>query len=150
MRIMDWSSDVCSSDLVICADVLEHVRHPEALLDDIRGRLRPGGSVIASIPNFGHWYPRARVALGRFDYDARGILDRGHVRFFTKRSFTRLVESAGGGLRRTEATGLPLAVVERGGSGYGAPPSARPNVVRLDKTAVAVRPPPFPYPLLPQ
>src|SRR3546814_14300058 len=76
-------------DVVICADVLEHVRHPEALLDDIRGRLRPGGSVIASIPNFGHWYPRARVALGRFDYDARGILDRGHVRFFTKRTEER-------------------------------------------------------------
>src|SRR3546814_11584287 len=108
MRIMDWSSDVCSSDLVICADVLEHVRHPEALLDDIRGRLRPGGSVIASIPNFGHWYPRARVALGRFDYDARGILDRGHVRFFTKRSFTRLVASAGWGVRRTAAIGLQI------------------------------------------
>ena len=82
-------------DVVIAADVLEHVRDPAATLAQIREVLRPGGTLLASIPNFGHWYPRARVALGLFDYDARGILDRDHVRFFTRRSFARLVRDAG-------------------------------------------------------
>ena len=50
--------------------------------------------VIASVPNFGHWYPRPRVALGRFDYDRRGILDVGHVRFFTRQSFEHIVDDA--------------------------------------------------------
>ena len=36
------------------------------------------------------WYPRIKVAVGRFDYDQRGILDAGHVRFFTRGDFERL------------------------------------------------------------
>ena len=56
---------------------------------------RPGGEILVSVPNFGHWYPRGTVALGRFDYDQRGPLDHGHVRFFTRRSFERLVDACG-------------------------------------------------------
>ena len=70
-------------DVVLAADVLEHVRSPGRILEDVRSVLAPGGSLMVSVPNFGHWYPRARVALGRFDYDRRGILDQDHVRFFT-------------------------------------------------------------------
>jgi len=131
-------------DVVLCADVLEHVRSPEQLLTQLRGRLRPGGTVIASIPNFGHWYPRARVAVGRFDYDARGILDRGHLRFFTKRSFTRLVESTGFEVRRRESIGLPFEVVDRGTAGTGGG-GLRSALSRVDRAAVALRPQLFAY-----
>ncbi len=48
---------------------------------------------MVSVPNFNHWYPRGRIVAGRFDYDQRGPLDRGHVRFFTKRSIERLFEA---------------------------------------------------------
>jgi len=131
-------------DIVLAADVFEHVRDPESLLRQLTDRLAPGGAVIASIPNFAHWYPRLRVGLGRFDYDARGILDRGHLRFFTRRSFTRLVQRAGWSVRRTEALGLPLEVVDRGGQG----PSGgllRRAARRLDRLAVAVLPNAFAY-----
>jgi SAM-dependent methyltransferase len=95
-------------DVVVAADVVEHLADPSRLLYDMADRVRPGGSVIASVPNIGHWYPRARVAAGRFDYDQRGILDSTHLRFFTRRSFLRLAGEAG--LRPTSAshTGLPL------------------------------------------
>jgi 2-polyprenyl-3-methyl-5-hydroxy-6-metoxy-1,4-benzoquinol methylase len=95
-------------DVVVAADVIEHLADPSKLLYDMADRVRPGGSVIASVPNIGHWYPRARVAAGRFDYDQRGILDSTHLRFFTRRSFLRLADEAG--LRPTSAshTGLPL------------------------------------------
>ncbi|MCU1496642.1 MAG: hypothetical protein JWM47_595 [Acidimicrobiales bacterium] len=137
-------------DVVLAADVLEHVRDPAAMLAEIRRHLRPGGRLITSIPNFGHWYPRARVALGRFDYDARGILDAGHLRFFTKRSFGRLVRSAGWTITRTEAVGLPLGVVERG-AGAGAEATGgrlRRVAGRLDRTAVTLRPQLFAYQFL--
>jgi glycosyltransferase involved in cell wall biosynthesis len=102
-------------DIVLCADVLEHVREPRALLQQAQTHLAPHGTIVASVPNFGHWYPRARVALGRFDYDRRGILDVGHVRFFTRKSFERIVKGAGLAARRTESIGLPLEALNRGG-----------------------------------
>ena len=139
-------------DVVLCADVLEHVRSPEHLLGEIRDRLAPGGTLIASIPNFGHWYPRTRVAVGRFDYDARGILDRGHVRFFTKRSFTQTVERNGWAVQRSEATGLPFDVVDRGAAettaGDEASHTGRSVVGRLDRVAVNLRPQLFAYQFL--
>jgi len=136
-------------DVVLAADVLEHVRDPAAVLDDVRARLRPGGRLITSIPNFGHWYPRTRVALGRFDYDARGILDAGHLRFFTKRSFARLVDSAGWTISRTEAIGLPLGVVERGAADVPAETGGlRQLAGRLDRAAVGMRPQLFAYQFL--
>ena len=71
-------------DVVVAGDILEHVVEPQSLLLDLATKVAEGGELLVSIPNFGHWYPRGRVALGRFDYDQRGPLDRGHLRFFTR------------------------------------------------------------------
>jgi hypothetical protein len=57
------------------------------------------------------------VALGLFDYDRRGILDAGHVRFFTRSSFERLVGRVGLSVRRCEAVGPPPEIVRRGSRG---------------------------------
>ena len=95
--------------------MLEHAIDPARLLEEMGSRLAPGGVVFVSVPNFAHWYPRARVAVGRFDYDRRGILDAGHVRFFTRRSFERLVDSAGFEIVRRSVVGLPIEALERGG-----------------------------------
>lgn len=103
-------------DVVLAVDVLARVRRPEKLLADARRCLRPGGSLLAGVANFGHWYPRLRVLSGLFDYDRRGILDRSHVRFFTRRTFERLVAESGWAVRRREAVGPPLEVVHRGRS----------------------------------
>lgn len=106
-------------DVVLCADVVEHVRDPARLLTEAADRLAPGGVVLTSVPNFGHWYPRVRVAVGRFDYDRRGILDAGHVRFFTRRSFERLAGRVGLEVRRRSVTGIPFEVAERGAGDVG-------------------------------
>jgi glycosyltransferase involved in cell wall biosynthesis len=139
-------------DVVIAADVLEHVRRPEQLLTELHGVMAPGGMLIASVPNFAHWYPRARVALGLFDYDRRGILDQTHLRFFTRRSFERLCQTHGWRVARRGYTGLPLEVVERGGAGdqpaAAVDGSARRLVRRLDATAVRARPNLFAYQML--
>jgi SAM-dependent methyltransferase len=82
-------------DVVILADVLEHMSDPLKLLREARSHLAPGGSLLVSVPNAVHWSVRAQVALGKFDYTNKGILDRGHLRFFTRASAERLFAEAG-------------------------------------------------------
>ncbi len=98
-------------DVVVAADVIEHLVQPADLLADIRAVLSPDGFAIVCVPNVGHWYPRVRTALGVFDYDQRGILDRTHLRFFTRRTIRKLVERSGFRIRRLEAVGLPFDVL---------------------------------------
>jgi glycosyltransferase involved in cell wall biosynthesis len=94
-------------DTILLVDALGRVRRPDALLRDAMGRLAPGGSIVTSVPNFGHWYPRARVASGRWGYDERGILDQSTVRFFVPRETRRLFADVGLTVRRREQVGLP-------------------------------------------
>ena len=95
-------------DIVLGADVLEHVVNPGALLTQTREVLSPDGVAIFCVPNIAHWYPRARSTVGMFDYDQRGILDATHLRFFTRRSIRKLIERQGYTIRRIEPVGLPL------------------------------------------
>ena len=100
-------------DVVLCADILEHLRKPDILLFKLLPRLSKNGMILVSIPNFGHWYPRIRTLLGRFDYDARGILDQTHLRFFTRRSFSKMATKAGYKVKRLSVTGTPFEVMLR-------------------------------------
>jgi glycosyltransferase involved in cell wall biosynthesis len=134
-------------DVVVCADVLEHVREPEELLRELAERLNRGGVVVASIPNFGHWYPRLRTILGLFDYDSRGILDSTHVRFFTRRSFERTALAAGYTVNRIGYTGLPFEVILRGGNSTKVPSILRP-IQMIDTFLIKVRPQLFAYQML--
>jgi 2-polyprenyl-3-methyl-5-hydroxy-6-metoxy-1,4-benzoquinol methylase len=129
-------------DIVLAGDVLEHVREPGLLLEQAHSVLTPRGALIVSVPNFAHWYVRARALLGIFDYDQRGLLDRGHVRFFTRRSIERELRQAGFRVVRTQFTGLPLDVLTHDGG------SARRVVGVLDRVAVAIRPTLFAYQLI--
>jgi glycosyltransferase involved in cell wall biosynthesis len=95
-------------DLVLGADIIEHLADPAALLADMSSRVHAHGSIIASVPNISHWYPRFRIAAGRFDYDQRGVLDATHLRFFTRRRFLRVAEEAGLERVAHRHTGLPL------------------------------------------
>ena len=84
-----------SFDCVVYADVLEHLVDPKKVLRDSRGLLNKKGIVIVSIPNVGHWSVRLSLLLGRWNYTNRGILDRTHLRFFTKKTFSELVRNSG-------------------------------------------------------
>jgi 2-polyprenyl-3-methyl-5-hydroxy-6-metoxy-1,4-benzoquinol methylase len=100
-------------DIIVAADVLEHLRAPDRLLRELHAVCAPDAVLVASVPNIGHWYPRLRIGLGRFDYDHRGILDATHMRFFTWRSFVRIAYRAGWLVERRSATGLPLEILDR-------------------------------------
>ncbi len=126
-------------DVVVAGDVIEHVRDPELVLSQVRDLLAEGGLALVSIPSFSHWYPRLRVALGRFDYDDQGILDRGHVRFFTRRSFERMVRQSGLRVNRVEAIGIPVERLTNSTS------SALSWIARFDRAAATVYPSLFAY-----
>jgi SAM-dependent methyltransferase len=86
------------SDCWIFSDVLEHINDPWALLGRLYARLAPGAIVIASIPNVAHWSVQARIATGHFDYEDSGLLDRTHIRWFTRRTIIQMFERAGFGI----------------------------------------------------
>jgi glycosyltransferase involved in cell wall biosynthesis len=122
-------------DMVFLVDTLGQVREPEALLSAVRRGLAPHGTVLASFPNFGHWYPRAKVVAGRWRYDQRGILDAQTLRFFSARTIPLLIEEAGFRVARQEAVGLPL----------GREPERPKSVAVIDGVGLALRPSLFAY-----
>lgn len=93
-------------DLIILADVLEHMVDPIKLLLETKERLAPGEALLVSLPNAVHWSVRMQIAVGRFEYANKGILDRGHVRFFTLASAERMFAEAG--LRSTQHRTTPV------------------------------------------
>lgn len=95
-------------DVAVFADVLEHLRRPEAALRAARERLAPSGRLIASTGNVALWCYRLSLLFGRFEYAPRGILDETHVRLYTLRSFRRLIAQAGFRVVRVDATPIPL------------------------------------------
>jgi methionine biosynthesis protein MetW len=102
-------------DVVLCADVLEHLRDPWAVLSWLRTLLRVDGPGLAiiSVPNIGHWTARREVLRGRFPYADFGLFDRTHLRFFTRDSAQELARRAGFAVRRALPAGAPLPLESR-------------------------------------
>ncbi len=94
-------------DVIILADVLEHMAEPLPFLRAAVQHLEQGGEVLVSLPNAVHWSVRGQVAMGRFEYTNKGLLDRGHLRFFTRASAKRLFEAAGLAVRLERSTPVP-------------------------------------------
>lgn len=82
-------------DTLLFGDTLEHLPDPPAVLARLRPKLRPGGWLVVSIPNVANWAIRLSLLAGRFRYRDRGILDRTHLRFYTRATLIEMVESAG-------------------------------------------------------
>lgn len=82
-------------DVVLMADVLEHLYESQQQLADVLQLVRPGGQLVISVPNIAHNGILAQLWCGQFNYTETGILDHTHVRFFTPHSLRALLETAG-------------------------------------------------------
>lgn len=83
-------------DCVFFNDVLEHMPYPEDCLAKVKENIKSGGYVLASIPNIRHIsIVRSLLLNGEWKYEDSGIMDRTHLRFFTKKSMIRMFADCG-------------------------------------------------------
>ncbi len=82
-------------DVILCGDLIEHLRDPQAFLARIRPFLRPGGRLVLSTPNIANWAMRLSLLFGRFRYTEWGILDQTHTHLFTRKTLEETLRAAG-------------------------------------------------------
>ncbi|MCD2167203.1 methyltransferase domain-containing protein [Comamonas koreensis] len=95
-------------DYIVCADVLEHLRHPEQLLADCRDLLAENGEILVSIPNAGYCGLVMELMQGELRYREEGLLDSTHLRFFTRQSLLRLMQAGQWSVQSLETIDRPL------------------------------------------
>jgi 2-polyprenyl-3-methyl-5-hydroxy-6-metoxy-1,4-benzoquinol methylase len=91
-----------SFDVVLCGDVIEHLRDPGAALARLRPFLAAGGRLVVSTPNIANWAMRLSLLAGRWRYTDRGFLDRTHTHLFTRRTLVETIVRAGYRIERID------------------------------------------------
>jgi 2-polyprenyl-3-methyl-5-hydroxy-6-metoxy-1,4-benzoquinol methylase len=85
-----------SVDLILCLDVLEHLIDPWTVVSHLTDLLTKDGTLVVSLPNIRNYHVLFDLAFrGRFEYTNAGIMDKTHLRFFTKSSAIALTCSSG-------------------------------------------------------
>ncbi|MET0067263.1 MAG: glycosyltransferase [Candidatus Thiodiazotropha sp.] len=125
-------------DIITCADILEHLRDPFALMKKLPGLLSEKGRLLASLPNGAHAALRLELLEGRFTYEDTGLLDRTHLHLFNYHSLRELFTRAGFRVEELSYTfhdmadeeierrlqNLGMAVSERGLANFHTPEAA--------------------------
>jgi len=94
-QVVAQAGEYAPFDVIIFADVLEHLVDPWSVLRQMRSLLSPRGRVLLSVPNIAHWTVRLNLLFGRFDYSDGYLMDRTHLRWFTHRSAREMAYNAG-------------------------------------------------------
>ncbi len=102
-------------DVITLVDVLEHLKHPEALLKRLKPLLLDEGTILLSVPNVAHASVRLELLTGEFRYEEAGILDSTHLKFFTLNSLRMLLQNSGFVIHEVDYTlhDMPDAVIAR-------------------------------------
>jgi len=98
-------------DKVLLPDVLEHLRFPEHVLLDCHKMLKPHGQLLVSLPNVANITVRLALLFGYWTYTERGILDKTHYRFYTRRTARYLLEENGYEIIKQMMTVMPIELV---------------------------------------
>jgi O-antigen biosynthesis protein len=120
-----------SYDVIVCADVLEHLKLPERVLQDCKRLLKPQGRLLVSVPNVGYTGLIAELLQGEFRYREEGLLDSTHLRFFTKSSLARFFAQNGWALAQADATHRNLSESEFKAAYDALPPAVARHLLAL-------------------
>ncbi|MDQ3670896.1 MAG: class I SAM-dependent methyltransferase [Actinomycetota bacterium] len=112
-----------SFDVVLCGDLIEHLRDPARFLARIRPLLGESGRLVLTTPNVANWTMRLGLLVGRWRYTERGILDRTHLHLFTRATLVETLERAGYRIVELDHTvpvpGIGAPAVERAAHAIG-------------------------------
>jgi len=97
-------------DRILLLDILEHLFDPERILKQCKDLLQEDGEVIVSVPNVANISVRLSLLFGNFDYADRGILDRTHIRWFTRKTARQFLLDAGYRIVAERETVIPIAL----------------------------------------
>jgi len=89
-------------------DVLEHMKDSDRLLEECKTALKINGLLVVSLPNVANITVRLKLLFGRFDYEERGIMDKTHLRWFTRRTARKLLEDHGYRIVEERMTNMPV------------------------------------------
>ena len=96
-------------DAILACDVLEHLQQPERVLQTLKDVVEPTGRLVVSLPNVAYAGVIASLCSGLFDYTDKGLLDRTHLRFFTRRSIEKTMLDCGWRPHAWDANRVPLS-----------------------------------------
>ncbi len=98
--------------IILFGDILEHLDNPQKVLHAYSHLyLEKDGKVIISLPNIAHWSIRLNLAVGKFNYGKRGIVDSTHLRFFTYKTMKKLIYDSGLLIDNYYYTPVPLPLL---------------------------------------
>jgi 2-polyprenyl-3-methyl-5-hydroxy-6-metoxy-1,4-benzoquinol methylase len=100
-------------DAIVLGDILEHLPDPEKVLKKLVQCQSSNAHFIISAPNIANLWVRLNLLMGRFDYTNRGILDRTHLRFFTRKTLIHMIQNSGLEILLIQVTPIPLELVSR-------------------------------------
>jgi SAM-dependent methyltransferase len=101
-----------SFDVIMLGDILEHLRRPEGLLDNIKKYLATDGYLVVSLPNVCHGDILLNLMNRSFSYTSKGLLDETHLRFFGRKDIFNIFNSCGYIIRDLRTTIAPLGTTE--------------------------------------
>ncbi len=100
-------------DAVVLGDVLEHLVAPETVLQKLAAFQGSNAVFMISVPNIANLWVRLNLLFGRFDYTDRGILDKTHLRFFTRKTLITMLKNTGLEIVSIQVTPIPLELVSK-------------------------------------
>ncbi|MCH7492340.1 methyltransferase domain-containing protein [Patescibacteria group bacterium] len=100
-----------SFDIIIMADILEHLFNPDSVMQRLKPLLKESGHMVISIPNIANFKIRLKLLFGFFTYTETGILDRTHVHFFEKHSVKKFIKKNGLVIKKMKFTSTFFGVI---------------------------------------
>lgn len=108
IETMDIGNDY---DIIVAADILEHLVDPEYVLSKLKTHLKKDGLLVVSLPNVANIYVRMSLLFGRFNYHSKGLLDKTHLHFYTISTASSMLAKTGWKIMEKKVTAIPLAIV---------------------------------------
>jgi 2-polyprenyl-6-hydroxyphenyl methylase/3-demethylubiquinone-9 3-methyltransferase len=91
----DLSGKYGRFQVVLSLEVVEHVYFPRKFAKTLFSLCEPGGAAIVSTPYHGYWKNFAMALIGQMDRHFTALWDHGHIKFWSMKTLTTLLEEAG-------------------------------------------------------